>query len=184
MRSELTNLLPLKRQNALARDYFLRLGVIALMLLCVLVIISAVLLLPTYVYLVGSAHAKEARLANIESTLASTNDATLSARLAALTSEASILASLANTPSASGIIRAVLVVSRPGITLSGLSYTPTKNKIPGTLAVSGTATTRDALRNYQLALQNAPFAASATLPVSAYAQDANIAFTITVTLAL
>ena len=102
----------------------------------------------------------------------------------ALTKEASTLAALANTPSASGIIHAALVVPRPGITLSSLTYTPTANKVPGTLAVSGVASTRDALRNYQLALQEAPFAISATLPVSAYAQDTNIAFTITVTMAL
>jgi hypothetical protein len=55
-------------------------------------------------------------------------------------------------------------------------------KAPGTLSVSGIAVTRGALRAYQLALQSAPFAVAANLPVSAYAKDTDIAFTITVTL--
>jgi len=46
----------------------------------------------------------------------------------------------------------------------------------------GIAATRDALRNYQIALQNAAFARAADLPVSAYAKDSNISFNITITL--
>ena len=76
----------------------------------------------------------------------------------------------------------VLVIPRPGIVLSGFDYEPSVGKSAGTLAVSGTATTRDALRNYQLALEGASFARSADLPVSAYAKDTDITFTITVTL--
>jgi len=50
------------------------------------------------------------------------------------------------------------------------------------LSVSGTAANREALRTYQLALQGAPFTLTAALPVSAYAKDSDIAFTITITL--
>ena len=66
--------------------------------------------------------------------------------------------------------------------LSGFSYTPSSSSGSGTIALSGISATRDALRGYQLALQGAPFARSAALPVSAYAKDANIDFTITITL--
>lgn len=183
MHNELTNLLPFKRQRALSRDYFLRLGVVSIVLLCLLIFVSAVLLLPTYVFLVDTARAKEARLASIESALSSADEKALSARLAALTNDAATLTALADAPSVSTIIRSAIAVPRPGVTLSGFSYTPAEGKVPGTLALSGTAATRDALRNYQLALQDSAFAFSATLPVSAYAKDANIAFTITVTLA-
>lgn len=183
MRNELTNLLPRERQRALSRDYFLRLGVVGAILLSMLALASALLLVPTYLLLTENTHAKEVRLAGIESTLASSDETTLSARLAALTNEAAVLNSLANVPTASEVVRDVLAVSRPGVTLSGFAYTPSAGGIHGTLAVSGTATTRDALRSYQLALQSAPFVASADLPVSAYAMDTNVAFTITLTLA-
>ena len=183
MYNELTNVLPPERQSALSRAYFLRLGVVSAVLLGILTFISAALLLPTYVFLAKSASVKEARLASIESTLSSADETALSARLAALTSDPAILTALANTPSASNIIRTVLAISRPGITLSDFVYTPAVNKVPGTLIISGTAATRDALRGYQLALQGAPLTLSATLPVSSYAKDANTTFTITVTLA-
>jgi Tfp pilus assembly protein PilN len=183
MYNELTNLLPQERQSALSRDYFLRLSVVGAVLLSILTFAAAVLLVPTYVFLAKSANAKEIRLVTIKSALSSANETELSARLAALSGDAAILTALAGAPSVSAIIRTVLVVSRPGITLSGFAYTPTVNNVPGILTISGIAATRDALRGYQLALQGAPFALSAALPVSAYANDTNITFTITVTLA-
>ena len=108
----------------------------------------------------------------------------LSVRLSALKSNVGALAALARAPSASAIARSALAIPRPGIALSGFEYAPrTADARQGTLIVSGIAATRDALRNYQLALERAPFARSASLPVSTYAKDSNIAFAITVTLA-
>lgn len=181
--SDLTNLLPPERQSSLTRDYFIRLGVVAMIFVTILALVSLVLLVPTYVFLVGSSRVKTERLANIESTLVSSDGANLSARLAALSKSATTLSALAEAPTASVTIRSVLAVSRPGITLSGFVYTAAEPKTAGTLAITGTALTREALRSYQMALQGAAFAQAADLPVSAYAKDSNITFTITVTLA-
>jgi Tfp pilus assembly protein PilN len=183
MRNELTNLLPEERQRALRRDYFLRLGIVIIAFFIALTCAAAILLLPTYVFLAESQRAKETHLASIESVLSSSDESALSAQLAALSNDAATLESLSGAPSVSETIVTALAISRPGITLSGFSYSPGTGDNPGTLAISGTAETRDALRNYQLALQSAPFAQSANLPVSAYANDTDIAFTITVTLA-
>jgi hypothetical protein len=81
------------------------------------------------------------------------------------------------------IMRKVLDISHPGIALSGFLYLPANGKKPGTLSISGSSATRDTLRGYQTAIQSAPFVKSADLPVSAYAKDTDIAFTITVILA-
>lgn len=183
MHNELTNLLPPERRRTFRREYFLRLGVVAALLASALIIVAALLLLPAYVFLEKSFQTKEAHLASIESTLSSVSEKTLSDRLAALSADAAILTAIANAPSVSAIIRAVLATARPGVTLTYFSYTPAVSGSHGTLSISGTATTRDALRSYQLALQNAPFALAANLPVSAYARDTDITFTITVTLA-
>ncbi len=183
MHSELTNLLPPERKRALSRDYALRVSAIAAVLVTALAGAAAVLLVPTYVFLTGSANAKKIHLASIESTLFSADEAALSARLATLSSDAATLVALSSSLFVSSVVREALAIARPGITLSNFLYTPAQDKISGTLALSGSAETRAALRNYQLALQDAPFAASAVLPVSAYAKDADIAFTITVTLA-
>lgn len=183
MHNELTNLLPLERRRVFTRDYFLRLGVVGVVLVTILVCAAALLLVPTYVFLTQSTSAKEARLVAMDASLSSSNESTLSTRLAALTAGATVLTTLADTTSASSIMREVLAVPRPGISLSDFTYTPGAPKASGTLVVSGTAATRDALRNYQLALQSSPFVLSAALPVSAYAKDTGITFSITVALA-
>ncbi len=182
MNKELTNLLPPERQRVLFRGYVLRVCVVAIILVIVLTTVSATLLFPTYVFLAKSYVTKESRLVSIESALSSADGTAFSARLSALSGDTEILVKLGNTPSASGIIRTALAIPQSGITLSGLTYAPATGKNSGTLIISGTAVSRDSLRNYQLALQSAPFSASAVLPVSAYAKDSDIAFTITVTL--
>lgn len=183
MHNELTNLLPPLRQRTLRYDYFIRLSVVVTLLLTVLASAAAVLLLPTYVFLSASARVGETHLASIESKISSFDEATLSAQLIALSNNTATLSALAGTHSVSAIMSSVLAISRPGITLSGFAYSPIVDENPGTLAISGTAATRDALRSYQLALQSASFVHSADLPVSAYAKDTAITFTITVTLA-
>jgi len=182
MNEGLTNLLPLGRQKALSREYRMRLSIVAIMLLISLTFAAGLLLLPTYVLLTQSAAAKQTNLANVESVLSSADEKALATHLASLSTDASALIALGKVPSASAISRAALTIPRSGITLTGFSYIPAVAKTRGTFAVSGMATTRDALRSYQLALQDAPFSVTADLPVSAYAKDADISFTITVTL--
>ena len=176
------NLLPPERQRALSRGYVARLGVVAAFTVTALACVAGILLVPTYVFLTQSAAAKEERLANIESVLAAADEQELSAHLAALSGDAAALVALGSAASGSSVLRAALAVSRPGVALSGFAYAPATAKAPGTLSISGTAATRDALRRYQIALSGASFAASADLPVSAYAKDINISFTVAVTL--
>lgn len=183
MDNSLINLLPPERQRALAKEYFVRLGVVAALLLTVLTIAAGILLLPTYVFLSQSAAAKRAQLTSVESVLSAADEENMSGRLAVLANEAARLVVLEKEPSASAVVRAVLNIPRPGVILSEFRYVRAEGKAPGTLAVSGTASTRDALRSYQLALRSTPFARTANLPVSAYAKDSNISFTVTLTLA-
>ncbi len=49
------------------------------------------------------------------------------------------------------------------------------------MTVSGMAATRDALRQYATALGGLPYVSKADLPISAYAKDSDITFTITLT---
>lgn len=183
MPDELTNLLPLERARAISREYHFRLGVVALSFASLLLLSAAILLIPTYVFLVGGANAKEAQLAHIKSALSASDETALSARLTALSNDAKALIALRDKPAVSKLMSAALAVSRPGIVLSSFTYAPPTGKNPATFALSGVAATRDALRNYQLALEGAPIASAASVPVSAYAKDVNIAFTVTLVLA-
>jgi len=175
-----TNLLPMERRHLLVREYYFRLIVIVVALGILLLGASAILLLPTYIYLAGSAQEKNAELAHVTATLASADEVNLSARLAALSNDAAAIIALSKKPSVSGSLRTALAVPRPGISLSGLTYTPDAKAT--TLELRGIAATRDTLRAYQLALQNMPGATSAVLPVSVYSKDTAIPFTITIAL--
>ncbi len=182
MSNELTNLLPPERAKSLSRDYLLRVTNIIVLCIIGLTLCAMILLIPTYVLLESSAQAKKIELTRIESTLSSIEDATLLARLTTLSKNADTLIALSNTPAISTVLRTLLAVSRPGITLSGFTYTPALDKTLNTITVSGSAVTREALRSYQIALQGLSFARSALLPVSAYAKNADIPFTITLPL--
>lgn len=180
MHNGLTNLLPPTRRHQLVREYYFRLGVVVSIFAVALLGVAALLLLPTYLYLTGSASEKETRLAHITAALASADEVALSTRLAVLSKDAAAIAALSKKPSASVALRAALAVPHPGIALSGLTYVPeTKTR---TLLITGTAATRETLRAYQIALEGMPGAISATLPVSVYAKDADIGFTITIAL--
>ena len=183
MSTELTDLLPEERRAQLRQAYFFRLGTVVVMLTACLVVSAAVLLIPTFVFLTNAVEAKTTRLAGMNAGLSSTEEASLAAKLTTLSNDDAALGALGATPSATKIMSQVLSVSRPGIRLSALAYTPRAGKTAGIVTLDGIALTRDALRSYQLALQGAPFAASADLPVSAYAKDSDIDFTITITLA-
>ncbi len=182
MNNEFTNLLPLERIRLITRDYYVRLGVVILWFLTALVVSSAVLLIPTYFFLAGSAEKKEAALAEIQATVSSADEAAFASRVAVLSTNIAALSSLADQRSVSHIIRTTLLISRPGIVLSGFSYVTATAKTRPSLDITGVATTRNALRNYQIALQGAPFVEAANLPVSAYAKDTEIQFTINTTL--
>lgn len=177
------NLLPPERRRALWRRYFWRLGTVTTFLAIALVVGACVLLIPTFVFLQNAESTKQDRLANINSVLSSLEEATLAARLDALSADATSLLSLSKTSSATSLIREALTIPRPGIVLSGFAYTPATATKAGTLSLTGVATSRNALRAYQLALVDAPRFANADLPVSSYAKDRDIPFTITVTLA-
>lgn len=183
MDNDRINLLPPERQRVVSREYLVRLGVVVSVLITALTAIAGLLLLPTFILLMQSTAAKEAQLANLKTVLSSADEKVLSAHLSALSRDAATLVALGGNPFASEVMRTTLAVSRPGVTLSSFVYTPVAAKLPGKLAISGVAATRDALRTYQLALQGTSFVTTADLPVSAYAKDSNIDFTITMTLA-
>lgn len=182
MPSELTNLLPPERQARLVREYHFRLGAVIALIFSLLVCVAGILLIPIYIVLSATTSLKETQLVELTSKLSSANEVTVASRLAVLSSNAEALAALSKRSSVSALVRVALALPRTGILLTGFARSAAADTTPGTLAISGTAGTRDALRSYQLVLEKASFVRSADLPVSVYAKDANIPFTIILTL--
>lgn len=181
MNAELTNLLPRERVRALRYGYFIRLATVGVLLTAGIVVVNIALLAPSYLFLHEDAKASRGLMTSIDTALASAEGAEVSERLKRLEEDAAYLGRLETLPTASTAMRAVLGVPRTGIRVTGLSYSPPTTGGDGKMLVTGTATTRDALRRYNLALGELPFVTSADLPISAYAADSNIPFTITLT---
>lgn len=180
MSTELTNLLPHDRARALRRGYFLRLATVTFLVLSGIVIVHGLLLMPTYLYSTERAKSAKVQLAGLADSVGSAEEELAKSRSNALRSAVTRTAGLESSISASAAIRAVLAVPRPGITLTGFAVTaPQSEGEPARMRVSGTAITRDALRSYTGALGTRPFVTTADLPISAYARERDIPFTIT-----
>jgi hypothetical protein len=183
MANNITNLLPPSRIASLRREYHYRLVVVAVWLGVALIGIAGILLLPTYVFLTSSVAAKQSKLASVEQTLETTRDASVTARLKALSASAATLGALAKAPSSTKSVSKILLIAHPQVILTGFVFTPATDKTPTTVVLSGTAQNRNVLRSYQQTLQTTAGILSANLPVSAYARDTDIDFTITLALA-
>jgi hypothetical protein len=181
MASELTNLIPQSNSNAFKNQYLVRLATVAIWLLVVVVIVQGVLLLPSYLYERQTADVDSAELARLSANLATTQEQQVQARLTALQVESAYLLGLNTAPTASATLQAVLAVPRPGIALDGFTFTPPMKGMPGNMQITGIADTREDLRSFDSALGALPFVSSANLPISDYAKDTAIPFTITLT---
>jgi len=152
------------------------------MLLTGVLVVHGIFLLPSYLAATSEVNIETTELSAASAAVAtSTTDA--AAELATLKSDAAYLSKLATAPSASAALRAVLAVPHPGITIQSLTYTPPKSDSPAsaTVVITGTADTREHLRAYDLVLSGLSFIANVDLPISDYAQQTNIPFTLTLT---
>ena len=183
MPSDPPNLLPEDRVRAFRRGYLFRLGTVAELLLTAGIVVSGTLLIPTHVFLQNQISLHQQKLVQLSLTNASADEKDFESRLATLSTNAARIQELNQTRSESSVLASVLALAHPGVQLRGFTFTPLTTKAPATVVVSGTADTRDDLRQYQLILQEAPFVTAANLPVSAYAKDKDIDFSITLSLA-
>lgn len=181
MSPELTNLLPHSRLRAFRRLYFTRLGTLALGILTATVLVQVFLLIPTYWYVRAEVGQLKSSVAATDAAAQSSEEQELRTRTEALSATVMRLVRLSEAPVASAAIRAVLVVPRPGIRLVGFTFTAPANGQPARMGISGIAGTRDDLRQYEAALRELSFVERADLPISAYAKESAIPFTIVLT---
>lgn len=181
MASELTDLLPSERKLAFVRDYFFRLGTVVALVVAVLLLMHGIMLSPAYFNLSQAKANEQGRLASLKERLASSDDQEIIGRLADLDRQTKHLSGLGQVPSATAAVRQVLALPRSGITLSGFAFTPPLGRQPGLLRITGTAASRASLRAYQSMLASVPTVSSVDLPISAYAKESDISFSVTLT---
>ncbi|MEK9184254.1 MAG: hypothetical protein AAB892_00820 [Patescibacteria group bacterium] len=181
MQTNLTNLLPRDRKHGLVRDYIFRIVVVAICLLAALIVVHGALLLPSYIYVVQQASSRAEQLATLQIAASATSEQELKGRVDALKTKATQLKVLGTQATAAGAIKAVLAVPRTGINIHGFTFTPSVTLGANRMTLVGVAVNRDALRQYVQILGTLPFVAKAELPISSYAKERDIAFTVTLT---
>ena len=168
------------------REYFIRLATVAVWLLIILVLVQGVLLIPSYIFQNETVIARTTQLQKLSANVSTAQEQQVQTGLKALQAESSYLLNLQGTPTASTALRAVLAVPRQGISITGFTFGPPSTVTPATSAlrtmqITGMAATRENLRTYDAALSALPFVSNADLPISDYAKDNDIPFTITLT---
>lgn len=181
MREELTNLLPADRKKAIGRLYTIRLATVTLLLLSFLIVSAVVLRAPIYVYQYQQIQIEQQESVHLASRLSDNQGKGVTARFKALNDNISYLSRLASTSSATSAVASVLNVSHQGVILSGLSYTPAQKGSEEKITLTGKATTRESLQQYVSTLSSLSSGKGAEVPISTYAKESDIPFTITLT---
>lgn len=182
MSTELSNLLPPERRASLARAYALRVASVALIGLGMLVLVHGTLLAPSFSYMRDQKAVQEQRLAELSEKRAVSGFTDLSARVAAFSARAASLEELRARPTASESVRAILALPRSGVTLNAFTFTAPQGSDAGRMSVAGIAATRESLRAFDASLNGLSFVAATDLPLSAYAKERDIPFSIALTL--
>lgn len=182
MSTELTNLLPQERKDALARDYTLRLWTLIFVVVGLVLITHGALLAPSYAYVEEQQKLQQTRLNELSERREVSGFTDLSERVTAFSARAKTLEELRTLPSASDSVRAILALPRTGIRITSFVFSAPEGKDPGRMQVSGTASTRESLRSFDSALNGLSFVQSTDLPLSAYAKERDIPFQIALVL--
>ena len=181
MNPNLINLLPKENVRLFRRAYFYRLLTVAALAGTALFFISALLLFPSYLLAHNQVQLEQGTLTELNKTINSSEGQGATARVAALRENINRLGLLKTAPKASALLRGILAVSHSGITLSSFVVTPPIQTTPGKVTLSGTADTREVLRMYTVELGKLSYVSTVDLPISVYAKETDIPFTITLT---
>lgn len=175
------NLLPEARKDALTRLYQFRLAVVGVLMLGGVLAVHAVGMLPSFLYIQQLHRVYETDLAGLGQKLAGLEEKTIRARVATLETRAQELQKTAHGSTASNVVRAVVSVPHPGIHIDHLSFTRKGGDQESSMVIAGIATSREVLRAYSSTLSLLPYVTKADLPISSFAKETDIPFSITLT---
>lgn len=173
------NLIPPAARKSVAREYWLRVISVWLFLFGTACLIVAVLCLPTYMLI----HLQTMTL-DEQLSLASEKNATFEVSASALLQanvQAEILTQSASTTPFSVYLTTIETIAGTAIILQDIALAETPQG--GTMKLSGTATTRQALANFRDALETHPAFAAVNLPISSLIKDQDLLFAMDVILA-
>lgn len=173
------NLLPDSRKKRLAQLYLVRLSVVSAALLAAVGVIHAALSIPSLVYAHQLVTDRTQTLSSLGEQLAGAEDKQVGERVAHLATSATALTGSTQGVAVSSLLRALTQIDHPGVSITGMSFTRAQAPDAHRLTISGKAIGRGALRSYATALGTLSYVKTVDLPVSAYAKESDIDFSLT-----
>jgi len=177
------NILPDTFKASIIKEYHKRRLVVWLCAVCVLQISFLIFLMPSYIYLVFKEKGLEAdqmQTASVQSQTASTSS------IALIQNTQKTLSTLARDlphGSVHEVLAELVSLKGSSITFKEISTSMQTATISG-VTVQGIATTREALLALTERLQSDSMFSNIVLPVSSFAKDSNISFSLTMNAAL
>lgn len=174
------NLLSELSKRKFKRAYLLRLLTVTLFAVASLVVVHSVLLIPSYVFLQAQVLNQEVEKEFTQKTLEASGSDEVEARLGALNAHIALLQTLPEEPSFISAVEEVLEVSRTGIAVTHISYTPKHPEVQ--ISVRGIAVDRDALRSFAKILEERKEIKGVDFPISNLSKEKDLPFNISITL--
>jgi hypothetical protein len=172
---ELTNLLPEAESNDYRTRYYLRVATVALYALVILILMHALLLVPTYLYFAEDMRQKQSSFEQLSERLELMKDEESVARIAYIEEEARRLLSHNGSTKVLPALHGILSTPRPGVVLDGFSVTPYDVE-DERIVVTGVADSREALQAFRQSLLKNSNAKTVELPIGAFAKESEIPF--------
>lgn len=171
------NILPESGRSIVKREYRIRLVAVFLFLLALLSLVTAVMLMPSYLF--AEVEAEQAELEEARLVSAKVEGAKSDAEvITAVNKQIVGLDAFMMAPRPSEALLVVLQSAGSGIEVVRVSYEGGTNSV----SLSGKATSRDTLLQFSKALQKLPIVLAVDLPVSDLAKNTDVSFNMTLTL--
>ncbi len=182
MNRDLTNFLPEDKKRAFRQLYLARVMTALVSMLLVVLFAHIALMFPTYLYVRQEYDVKAKRLADIADTTEKSKQEEVSKRITSLHANLERLHGFLAQPHSMPMIKSILAISGKGIHITSISSSSGEPQATAfSMRITGVADTREQLRAYQLSLSALPFVSSADLPLSAFAKEKDIPFSIAIT---
>jgi len=175
----MTNLLPPTAKKQIVFEYWIRVFSVWVILWSVCLMISAALLWPTYILIVGSSAAYAGSVDDASERTAEYESISLS--LSQATKQAETIISKERQTKLSAIFTDIEDASGQGVVLSGVTVNRNTSEIDP-VKVQGVATNRQSLAEFKNRLETISYVESVDLPIENLAENQDIIFTISVTI--
>lgn len=174
------NLLPERNRRMVRHEYYMRLGVVALLLLVGTLIVGTASLLPAHFASQEKLNAIEMQAAFVEQSLAQRDEVASTGVVRMVNIELAALVAQQKRVRTETLLRTALAGKPAGISISSFRFK--EGTEGGEIEIEGQAEDRDALLAFRRALEGEPNVLSVKLPISNLAQTNDINFSLTIEL--